>query len=248
MRFLRPSSATRIIIQTDAAANPDSLRAEDAPAPAPEEASLAAEDDAVDIEPPPADTADAFPTSRRRFSMVIRAPAPSEATEEDAAPTDSPLLRTVRCCMGADAPAPEEVPAEEEAPSPAQVFEEGECPICMELIDGESGKEAKPWPTDCQHRFCVQCWTGCINRSLRCPLCRAEAPASARPTREIDREVVLSMIQQIRLQELERFRREQEARRNRGRIVPRMPSTRVGRFLNRRVNAMDQWLDTLLDG
>ena len=66
--------------------------------------------------------------------------------------------------------------------------------------------------------------------------------------RGIDREVVLSMIQQIRLQELERFRREQEARRNRGRIVPRMPSTRVGRFLNRRVNAMDQWLDTLLDG
>ena len=118
----------------------------------------------------------------------------------------------------------------------------------MELIDGESGKEAKPWPTDCQHRFCVQCWTGCINRSLRCPLCRAEAPASARPTREIDREVVLTMIQQIRLQELERFRREQEARRNRGRIVPRMPSTRVGRFLNRRVNAMDQWLDALLDG
>ena len=113
MRFLRPSSATRIIM-TDAAANPDSQRAEDAPAPAPE-ASLAAEDDAVDVEPPPADTADAFPTSRRRFSMVIRAPAPSEATEEDAAPTDSPLLRTVRCCMGADAPAPEEVPAEEEA-------------------------------------------------------------------------------------------------------------------------------------
>ena len=138
----------------------------------------------------------------------------------------------------ADAPAPE-------APPTPIYYEEAECPVCMEIIDGENGKAAKPWPTPCQHRLCESCWKGCINYSLKCPLCRAEAPASARPTREIDREVVLSIMQRIRLQELERLRMEAEARR-RPRRLPTIPSTRAGRFISRRVAAVDSWLDSLV--
>ena len=114
-----------------------------------------------------------------------------------------------------------------------------ECPVCMEPIGANCEKAAKAWPAECSHSFCEGCWEGCISRSLKCPMCRAEAPESARP---IDKEkVMLTAMQMIRLNELERLRREEEERRAR-----RQPKTRIGKWIHRRIKAVNRALDDIL--
>ena len=73
-------------------------------------------------------------------------------------------------------------------------------------------------------------------------MCRAEAPASVRPRSKA--EAILSAIQIIRVQELERLAREHEASRPPARRTPR---TRVGRWVDGRVRAVNSALDALID-
>lgn len=110
------------------------------------------------------------------------------------------------------------------------------CPVCLELPS-----EPRPWKAGCGHIFCPQCEQACLARSLRCPMCRAEAPASTRP---IDRaQLLLTALQLARLRELERLRTEsgpvEQPRRE--------PRTRIGRWASRRANAINSYVDSLLD-
>ena len=109
----------------------------------------------------------------------------------------------------------------------ATTVQEEACPVCM-----EEQRELQQWPGGCRHAFCARCSDACLRRSLRCPMCRAEAPASAAPGPSRT-EMLLSAALLIRVRELERLRDEAEA----ARPQQREPRTRVGRWVSRRVRA-----------
>ena len=129
--------------------------------------------------------------------------------------------------------------SENGALEPALGIREDSCPICMEDLT-----DPKPWPANCRHSFCSSCSEACLRRSLRCPICRAEAPESAKPGPS-RQEVLLTAAMLIRLRELERLRDEYAAAEEQR---PQRPATtRIGRWVSRKANAINQWMDSVLD-
>ena len=112
------------------------------------------------------------------------------------------------------------------------------CPICMEMPETRGG--AVEWPAGCGHYYCPNCTTACLNRSLRCPMCRTEAPDSAKPPPS-RAEIMLTLFQRIRLEEIERLRAEYEANN-----TVHEPRTRVGRWIQNRWNAWGTFVDSMV--
>ena len=100
--------------------------------------------------------------------------------------------------------------------------------------------DVQEWPANCGHKFCSQCTAGCLNQSLSCPMCRADAPESARPE-GARAQVLLSIVAQMRLEELERQRWQSGVR------PPREPRTRMGRWMRDRSRAFNAAIDEIVN-
>ena len=167
-----------------------------APAASPEAAapaSVAAADSEDPVSNAPA-AAHAPATASTAEDPVSNASADAPAAASEAAPSSSTLEQ-------ANAPAKAE-------PGPIYGLEDG-CPVCFEELSAE---HHKPWAANCGHVFCPRCAEACLARSLKCPVCRSEAPASAKPPPS-RRQVLLTAAHMIRLRELEQLRAEQETQR-----------------------------------
>ena len=164
-----------------------------------------------------------------------------EESSPDAAPASAPAAADEPDASAPASAEPDDTALERPAcENEADPDLECECPVCMEPAGAGCEKTAKEWPAGCKHVFCSDCWGACIQRDLRCPMCRAEAPESARPVSRA--QLLLSSLQLFRLRELERLRAEEEARRR----PAREPRTRVGRWVKRRVQAADRMLESVL--
>ena len=161
-------------------------------------------------------------------SPVVDAPAADAPAAAESAP--APALEPTDV---SDPPAATSDPADD--PDAASHIGE-DCAICFEAMT-----EPRQWPAKCGHYFCDRCVSGCLNRSLKCPMCRTMAPHSARPAGD-RRRIILSVAQRIRVEELERLRLEHEANRR----PRREPRTRAGRWLRDRYRGANQWVDSVL--
>ena len=161
------------------------------------------------------------------------APAPTEATSSSSSSdshVESPAMANT---------AHESSESEKGALEPALGIREDSCPVCMEDLT-----DPKPWPANCRHSFCSSCSEACLRRSLRCPICRAEAPESAKPGPS-RQEVLLTTAMLIRLRELDRLREEYAAAEQQR--PQRVATTRVGRWVSRKANAINQFMDSIID-
>lgn len=165
------------------------------------------------------------------FTALLPSAAPSPAEQVGPRPASSAAPKPPSSAAPA---APANAPASD---SPV----DAECPVCMEPCGPGHAKQSKAWPAACQHIFCADCWEGCIDRDLRCPMCRTEAPEEARPITR--RQQLLTAMQILRLQELIRLDEERAT----SATSARQPRTRVGRWVQRRGQAIDRMLDNLLD-
>ena len=132
-------------------------------------------------------------------------------------------------------------PLKAAAPAPAAAAAsepEETCPVCMEVPETRGGPVE--WPAGCGHKFCSTCCTACLNRSLHCPMCRAEAPESAKPPQS-RMDVVLTMFQLVRLEEMQRLRAEREAA-----SATIQPRSRVGRWVHQKWDAWGRYVDSIL--
>lgn len=221
-----------------------------APAPAPDPAAAPAATPAVEAPAPdPANAlVDLFAQLSHRFggsaAASQQAPPAEEANAESAASAES-----VDVTDGAEGQKSADETKEagiaegtEDTEDDADwSTEEEECAICFET------KFTKGFPAGCGHRFCGSCTDICLRRSLRCPMCRAEAPESAKPGPSRS-ELLVTAALMFRIQELERLRAEAEERRSAAAPPPpRPPRTRLGRWVQARVNTANLWLDALLD-
>ena len=168
-------------------------------------------------------------------AAAASAPIPEEPTIHTA--TDDPGTSADAVGTSADAPAPQ---AEEAHSVPIPKFTEDSCPVCMEELT-----EAKAWPANCGHSFCSNCSEACLRRSLNCPICRTPAPESARPgpSRQA---VLLTAVMMIRLRELERLRQETPGQAS-DRPSRRRPASGLGRWVQQRYVAANNYVDSLLD-
>lgn len=124
------------------------------------------------------------------------------------------------------------------APTVAILNPEEPCAICM--ADPTLESQFPAFPALCGHAFCETCTTACLNRSLKCPMCRAEAPESSKPPPD-RRTIMLTLYQRIRIAELERLQEEQDARQR-----ARRPRTRIGKWFDRVSRRLNALLDDLL--